>query len=108
MSFDDRTHSVCQNQARNPSKCHTNKVRGSIFVSQGDTFINDRITSPRQCSITSAGTCPWGAWHVCCVSECARACLCVIASVGLAAARFTVELVGVDNSIREETDLRAE
>lgn len=33
--------------------------------------------------------------------------LCVIASMGLAA-RFTVELVGVDNSIREETDLEAE
>lgn len=35
-------------------------------------------------------------------------CLCVIASVGLAASRFTVELVGADNSIREETDLEAE
>lgn len=38
-------------------------------------------------------------------------CVCVfgvIASVGLAAARFTVVLVGVDNSIREETDLEAE
>lgn len=33
--------------------------------------------------------------------------LCVITSVGLAA-RFMVELVGVDNSIREETDLEAE
>ncbi len=39
---------------------------------------------------------------------CVCACLCIIASVGLAAARFTVELVGVDNSIREETDLEAE
>lgn len=34
-------------------------------------------------------------------------CACVIASAGLAA-RFTVGLVGVDNSIREETDLEAE
>lgn len=34
-------------------------------------------------------------------------CVCVIASAGLAA-RFTVGLVGVDNSIREETDLEAE
>lgn len=33
--------------------------------------------------------------------------LCVITSVGLSA-RFTVELVGVDKSIREETDLEAE
>lgn len=41
------------------------------------------------------------------VCACMSACLCVIASVGLAAARFTVELVGVDNSITEETDLEA-
>lgn len=41
------------------------------------------------------------------VCVCMNPCLCVIASVGLAAARFTVELVGVDNSIREETDLEA-
>lgn len=102
------THSVCWNQAREPWKCHTNKVRGSISVSQGDTFINDRSTRPCRCSITSAGACPWEAQHVWCVSECVRACLCVISSVGLAAARFTVELVGVDNSIREETDLEAE
>lgn len=33
--------------------------------------------------------------------------VCVIVSAGLAA-RFTVGLVGVDNSIREETDLEAE
>lgn len=38
---------------------------------------------------------------------CERVHVCV-AFVGLAAARFTVELVGVDNSIREETDLEAE
>lgn len=38
---------------------------------------------------------------------CTSASLCVIASVVLAA-RFMVELVGVDNSIREETDLEAE
>lgn len=39
---------------------------------------------------------------------CACVCSCVIASVGLAASRFTVELVGADNSIREETDSEAE
>ena len=39
---------------------------------------------------------------------CTGACLCVIASVGLTAARFTVEVVGVDKSIREEMDLEAE
>lgn len=42
------------------------------------------------------------------VCACKNVCLCVIASVGLAAARFTVELVGVDNNIRKETDLEAE
>lgn len=41
------------------------------------------------------------------VCACMSAFLCVITSVGLAA-RFMVELVGVDNSIREETDLEAE
>lgn len=46
--------------------------------------------------------------EVCGVCAYMSACLCVIASVGPAAARFTVELVGVDNSIREETDLEAE
>lgn len=42
------------------------------------------------------------------VCTCTSACLWIIASVGLTAARFTVELVGVDNSIREKTDLEAE
>lgn len=42
-----------------------------------------------------------------CVCACMSVFLCVIPAVGLAA-RFMVELVGVDNSIREETDLEAE
>lgn len=67
------SHSVCQPQAAEPWKCHTNKVRGSISVSQGDTFINDRSTRPCRCSITSAGARPWGAQHVRCVSQCVRA-----------------------------------
>lgn len=48
--------------------------------------------------------CPWGTQHV----WCASACLCFTASVVLTAARFTVNVVGADNSIREETDLEAE
>ncbi len=102
------THSICQNQAREPWKCHTNKVKGSISVSRSDTFINDSSSEPYRCSITSAGARPWGARHVWCVSECVYAWFCVIASVGLAAASFTVELVGVDNSITGETDLESE
>lgn len=48
--------------------------------------------------------CPWGTQHV----WCASACLCFTASVVLTAARFMVNVVGADNSIREETDLEAE
>lgn len=70
--------SVCQNQAREPWQCHTNKVRGSVSVSRGDTFINDRSTRPCWCSITSAGACPWGAQHVRCLSKCVRACVRVL------------------------------
>lgn len=50
--------SVCQHQEGEPWTCHTNKVRGSISVSHGDTFINDRSTRPCRCSITSTGACP--------------------------------------------------
>lgn len=49
----------------------------------------------------------WGASKCVCVCACMSVFLCVITSVGLAA-RFMVELVGVDNSIREETDPEAE
>lgn len=38
-----------------------------------------------------------------CMFECMFVCYCFCA-----ADRFTVELVGLDNSIREETDLEAE
>lgn len=59
-----------------------------------------------QCSITFAGACQWGAWEMC-MHVYRSTFLCVIASVGLAA-RFMMALVGVDNSIRGETDLVVE
>lgn len=106
LSLTTPVYCVCQHQREEPWKCHTNKVRGNISVSHGDTFINGRSARLCRCSITSSGACLWGAQHVWCASKCACARLCGFLLSG--SAGFTVDLVGVDNSIREETDLEAE
>lgn len=91
---------VCHHQPGEPWKRHTNKVRRSISVSCGDTSYKWQdhkalLVFNHLCRGLAMGS------SACVVCERLKyVCMCA-SSVGLAAARFTVDLVGLDNRIRE-------